>query len=225
MVITIDGPAAAGKSAVARELARRLCVRYLDTGAMYRAVTWRALERGADLSDVAALVAVARDAQIALIPHDGGARVLCDGEDVTQQIRRPEVTREIYRMADAPGVRRCLIEKQRAMGRQTDVVAEGRDQGTDVFPDAEVKFFLDASPEERTRRRWEDLRAGGREETPEAVCRMLAERDAKDSSRPMGSLRRTDEMIYLDSTDLSLDEVVGRMLREVERRGLLPGHS
>lgn len=227
-MITVDGPAAAGKSTVARRLARRLGFQYLDTGAMYRAVTWKALRSGADLSDARVLAKVAEQARIEIKPDGEGLRVFCDGRDVTRDIRTPEVTENIYRLADEPAVRRVLIGWQREFGRRYDLVAEGRDQGTEVFPDADVKFFLDAALEERARRRLADLREAGGTASLEDVIRQLAERDAKDRARPVGALRRQDDMILIDSTSMAADDVVEVMAAEIERRtarhlGLRPG--
>ena len=218
MIITVDGPAGAGKSTVARELARRLNFRYLDSGAMYRAVTWQALDARADLDDPGQLAVVAREADIELEQTPDGMRVRCDGRDVTRDIRTPEVTNNIYRMADERAVREILIEKQRQFARRHDLVSEGRDQGTDVFPDADLKFFLDAAPQERAQRRLRDMRRLGHEAPLAEVRRELAQRDTKDDSRPMGALRRTEEMIHIDSTDLTVDEVVEAMLAHVRRR-------
>jgi cytidylate kinase len=220
LVITVDGPAAAGKSTVALRLARRLGFLYLDTGAMYRAVTWKALESGVDTADPEALAAIAREADVELRPTEEGLRVLCDGRDVTREIRTPQVTRNIYRVADEPAARCALIEKQREFGRRHDVVAEGRDQGTEVFPDAELKFYLDASLQERAARRQKDLDAAGSRVELDEVVREVAERDARDRSRPMGALRRHDDMVLLDSTDMTVDEAVEAMMAEVRRRRL-----
>ncbi len=218
LVITVDGPAAAGKSTVARRLARRLGFRYLDTGAMYRAVTWKALECGADMDDPAALAGVAQSAHIELQPAEDGLRILCDGRDVTAEIRTAEVTENIYRLADEPAVRRVLIEHQRRFGRRYALVAEGRDQGSEVFPRAEVKFYLDAALEERAGRRLADLRSSGAAAPLEEVVRQVAERDARDRSRPVGALRKRDDMVFLDSTHMTVDEVVEAMVAEVARR-------
>jgi cytidylate kinase len=224
LIVTVDGPAAAGKSSVARELARRLNSRYLDSGAMYRAVTWKALECGADLTDAGELARVAREARLDLQFDPDGVRVLCDARDVTREIRTPRVTGRIYHLADEPEVRRALIEQQRDLGRRYDLVAEGRDQGTEVFPCADVKFYLDASLDERARRRRRDLAAEGSPSLDE-VKKQLAERDAMDRSRPMGALHKDEDMIVVDSTGMSVAEVVETMLREIERLRVGPGHS
>ena len=224
-MITLDGPAAAGKSTVARRLAGRLGVRYLDTGAMYRAVTHEALRSGVDMDDPEQLARLARRTRIELRPDGRGLRVFCEGRDVTDEIRSPEVTANIYRVADRPEVRQALRARQREFARRCDLVAEGRDQGTEVFPDAEVKFFLDASLEERARRRQRDLRADGCEAALDEVMAQVARRDARDSSRPVGALRRLDDMVLIDSTKMAVDEVVEAMVAEIERRGLMPGRT
>ena len=218
MVITVDGPAAAGKSTVARALARRLGYSYLDTGAMYRAATWKALAAGVDLRDPAALAGAVADSRIELLAAEDGTRVLCDGRDVTAEIRSPQVTRNIYRLADQPAVRKMLIEQQRAFATGRDLVVEGRDQGTEVFPDAVVKFYLDASLEVRSRRRLKDM-AGAEEALPK-VMDQVAERDARDRARPMGALRQEQDMVRIDSTDMSVEQVVEAMLEQIGRRRL-----
>lgn len=214
----MDGPAAAGKSTVARALARRLGFQYLDTGAMYRAATYRALSAGVDVEDADALARAVAGCRIELGPADGGMRVLCDGRDVTAEIRSPEVTQNVYRLADQPAVRQILIEQQRAFARGRDVVAEGRDQGTEVFPDAAVKFYLDASFDVRTRRRLIDVAGAGAPARLEEVTEQMADRDARDRRRPMGALRQGEDMVCIDSTDMSVDQVVAAMLEEIGRR-------
>ncbi len=217
LIITIDGPAAAGKSTVARALARRLGFDYLDTGAMYRAAAWKAMAERVDTSDPAGLARVAAEAKIEFV-HDGDTqRVLCDGRDVTEQIRTPEVTANVRHVADHPAARAALIQQQRKFARGRNLVAEGRNQGTDVFPDADVKFYLEASLEARAARRLEDLEALGAAETMEEVRRQIACRDNADRSRPVGFLRQSDDMILIDSTNLSAEEVVLQMAAHVQR--------
>jgi len=215
LIVTIDGPAAAGKSTVARRLARRLGFRYLDTGAMYRAATWKALRCGADLEAPETLAEVVRNADIQL-KADG--RVLCDGQDVTQVIRSPEVTGNIYRVADDAAARQALIRQQRKLAATDNLVAEGRDQGSEVFPDAEVKFYLHASLKVRAGRRLDELRNADKDVSLAEVQRQIVLRDRRDRSRPVGSLRRTGDMIFIDSTDLSVEQVVQVMLDHVEDR-------
>ena len=206
-VVTIDGPAGAGKSTVSKRLADRLGWRLLDTGAMYRAVTLAALRGGVDLEDDRALGDLAARLSVQLPP----GRVLLDGEDVTASIRGVEVTRATQYVADSPSVRRQLVAWQRAFAAENDVVTEGRDQGTIVFPDAFRKFFLTASLEERARRRHAEFVARGEPITLEAVLRGLQERDARDASRAIAPMRPADDALVIDTTGLSLDQVVARI--------------
>ena len=210
-VVTIDGPAGAGKSTVARRLADRLSWRLLDTGAMYRAMTVAALRAGTNLESDAALGALAARVEIRLPP----GHVLLDGEDVSAQIRSVEVTRASRYVADSPSVRRRLVDWQRAFADEHDVVAEGRDQGTVVFPDAFRKYFLTASLEERARRRHAEFAARGEPITVEAVLRDLQERDARDAARAIAPMKPAPGARVIDTTGLSLDEVVAGIEREI----------
>ncbi len=207
MIVTIDGPAGAGKSSAARALARRLGFKFLDTGAMYRAVALAAKRRQIDWTDPAALAALARELSIEL----AGERVLLDGEDVTAVIRTGEITRLTRYAADNPEVRAHLIVLQREAAAEQDVVTEGRDQGTLVFPDAQCKIFLTASPEERARRRLEDLARRGEALAFEDVLAQQEQRDEQDRRRPFGTLRPAEDAIELSTDGLSPEEVVRRL--------------
>jgi len=220
LIVTIDGPAAAGKSTVARALAKRLAFEYLDTGAMYRAATWKAMKEGVDLHDPVAVARVVAEARIEIDRSGGTVRMLCDGQDVATEIRTPQVTDNICRVADLPAARRVLIEQQRKFSQGHNLVAEGRDQGTDVFPDAEVKFYLCASLDARAARRLIDLRELGVPAAFEQVRKEIAARDRLDEARPVGSLRLADDMIVIDSTDMTPDEVVDEMAAAVERASM-----
>ncbi len=212
LIIAIDGPSGAGKGTVARTIAQRLNYRHVDTGAMYRAVAWLAGHDGVDLSDADA---IARLAAAAVIEVNG--RILIDGHDVTQAIRTPEMDRAAAIVARHAPVRAVLVERQRAYGRAGGVVMEGRDIGSVVFPDADVKVFLDASPEERARRRThDDSRAASRDTTGLAdVAKALEARDTLDSTRAVSPLTRVQDAIYLDTTGIAIDDVVNRVMAMV----------
>jgi len=212
MIVTIDGPAGAGKSSAARELARRLGFRFLDTGAMYRAVTLAARERGVDLADAAALARMVRDILVEL----DGSRVLLDGNDVTAAIRKFDITTAIHHAADNPDVRGQLVIWQREAAAGQDVVTEGRDQGTVVFPKAECKIFLTAGEEERARRRHADLHGRGENIPFDDVLANQRLRDQRDASRPVGALVKADDAVEVTTDGMSPDEVVSR-LEEIVR--------
>ncbi len=207
MVITIDGPAGAGKSTVARALAARLGFEYLDTGAMYRAVALAGLRTGIDWENPDAVAALAQ--RINLEFRLG--RVFLNGEDVTEELRSSEVTRASRYVADNAVVRRRLIDLQRQFAEGKNVVTEGRDQGSLVFPDAEVKFFLTASPEERARRRLRDYQAAGENPPFHQVLEELLVRDARDASRPWGKLVKPEGAIEINTDGLDIPAVVDRM--------------
>lgn len=213
MIVTIDGPAGAGKSSVARALARRLGFRFLDTGAMYRAVTLAAIRRSVELADRDALFRLAKGLAIELI--DG--RVLLDGDDVSDAIRDVEVTRLSQHVASHPQVRALLVELQRQLALAADTVTEGRDQGTVAFPHAECKIFLTASPTERARRRQRDLQAAGRQVNLAEVLADQRQRDARDRNRPIGALVQADDAIEVVTDGLCEEEVVNRLEALVAR--------
>jgi CMP/dCMP kinase len=212
MVIAIDGPAGVGKSTVARALAERLGFTYLDSGAMYRCVALAALERGVDLEAEAAMGELARSLGIEL----DGDRVVLDGRDVSAAIRSPEVTAASSRVSVHPGVRKAMVAGQRELIAAGRYVAEGRDIGTVVSPEAPLKVFLTASPQERARRR-----AGQTGEDLEAVLVAQRERDGRDESREHSALRAADDAVELDTTGLALDQVVDRIVTLARQRALV----
>jgi cytidylate kinase/pantoate ligase/cytidylate kinase len=207
MIITIDGPAGAGKSSVARALARRLGFAFLDTGAMYRAVALAGKRMGLDWDQTDDLADLAR--RINLVVEDD--RIFLDGEDVSEEIRTSAVTAVTRYAADNPRVRRRLVDLQRAAAAGKNIVTEGRDQGTVAFPNAECKIFLTASPQERARRRLSDLTAKGEPVTIEQVLAAQARRDEEDSSRAVGPLVPAPDAIEASTDGLSLDQVVDKL--------------
>jgi cytidylate kinase len=212
-IVTIDGPAASGKSTVARRVAQRIDATFLDTGAMYRAVTFAAIQDGVDLSDEAQLIAVADRHTFAFEPAEDAMRVFVDGVDVTDRIRGPELTANVRHVACSPAMRARLVEMQRQFAQRYErIVTEGRDQGTVAFPEADVKFYLVADAGERARRRKLDLAAQGVEADLEELCRAIESRDRSDESRAVGPLKPAADAICVDTTRLTIDEVVEHLL-------------
>ena len=210
-VIAIDGPAGAGKSTVAKIVAEKLGYTYIDTGAMYRGVAWKTLRDDKDAPDEAILRAV-RDIDVRLACTERGTRVTVDGTDVTAEIRTPEVTHIVSRVAALGPVREKMVELQRAMAVDGAVVMDGRDIGTNVLPNADVKIFLTASVEERARRRYDEMVAKGYAVDFDELKDEIAARDKQDSERAISPLRQAEDAVLLDSTALSIDEVVARIL-------------
>jgi 3-phosphoshikimate 1-carboxyvinyltransferase len=221
-VIAIDGPAGSGKSSAARDLAARLGYRYVDTGALYRAVGWKALEEGVNLKNPSAVGKIVRALKIEVKSTPDRLRVWVDGTEVTDRLRTLEVSRAAAAVAMMPAVRRRLLGLQRQIGKAGGVVVEGRDIGTVVFPKADLKFFLDASPEERVRRRWKELSDKGDRSDLRATREEIDIRDLKDSKRAISPLKKADDAVSIDSTVLSLPEVVERILQEVRGRLGIP---
>jgi cytidylate kinase len=218
LIVAIDGPAGAGKSTVARALAQRFGLLNLESGAMYRAVALKAIETGVPTTDAAALEALAHATQVRLEASSDGNRVLLDGADVTGQLRTPQITAAASEVSVHPPIRRWLVGLQQALGAQGNVVMEGRDIGTVVFPNAPVKIFLDASPEKRGERRYEQTRdTAAATQLPAAVLEEIRERDRRDRTRADSPLRPAEDAITIDSTDLSLEQVIERAAALVEK--------
>ncbi|MBI4217746.1 MAG: (d)CMP kinase [Elusimicrobia bacterium] len=210
-VIAIDGPAGTGKSTVAKKVAKQLGYLYIDTGAMYRAVAWKALRGKISFKRTRELVRLARQTKINLLPH----RVKVNGQDVTDAIRTEEVSWGAKRVSRIPGVRKILVRQQRRLGRSGGVVMEGRDIGTVVFPRAQFKFFLDASPLERAQRRTRELEGKGKKVSFRTVYQAIRKRDLSDRSRKASPLKMAEDALLIDSTRLQAGQVCRKILQVV----------
>ncbi len=216
--IAIDGPVGAGKSSIADEAARRLGILHLDTGAMYRALGLTALRKGVSTEDEAAVTNLCRHLNIAVSHEKDGQHTFVDGEDVTGLIRTPEVSMAASSVSRYTDVRKEMVRLQQKLAAETDMLVDGRDICTTVLPNATAKIFLTASPEERARRRWLEMQAKGQTETYEQVLEELKKRDEQDMNRPVEPLRQAEDAVLLDSTHLSFEQVVDRVLEIVEEK-------
>ncbi|MFA7706059.1 MAG: (d)CMP kinase [Candidatus Omnitrophota bacterium] len=213
MIVAIDGPAGAGKSTVAKILAKRLGFLYIDTGAMYRALTLKALDNNVDIYDERKINDLALKTIIDLRSNpDGSLSIFLDGKDVSLEIRRPRITQYVSDVSKIKGVRQVLVKMQRELGKKGDCVLEGRDIGTVVFPNAEKKFFIDASAEVRVNRRFKELKGLNQNVAEVDVAKDLSNRDKIDSTREVSPLRKAEDAIYIDTTELSIEGVVEKML-------------
>lgn len=219
MIIAIDGPAGAGKSTVAKILAHKLGFLYIDTGAIYRALTLKAIETEIDIEDAPRLIEMAFQTQIDLENNqDGSLKIFLDGKDVTDQIRHPRITKLVSDIAKIKGVREVMLKLQRKLGRQIDSVLDGRDIGTIVFPDADKKFYINAKFEERVKRRYKELKELGQDVTLDDIEDDLRNRDTIDSTREFAPLKKAEDAIYIDTTDMTIEEVVNKILKEIQAK-------
>ncbi len=217
-VIAIDGPAGSGKSTTARLLASKLGFTFLDTGAMYRLVAWVAIKKGISFDNAAELEKIANQIDIKFEMDGDINRIFLAGQDMTDEIRTPEVNEAVSPVSVHPGVRKAMVSRQRVMGKKGNIVAEGRDTTSVVFPDADLKIYLDASIEERARRRQLELARNGISSTFEEQKEKIAERDKRDSSRQYSPLTRTDDSIIIDTTSMTIEEQVERIIRLIKVR-------
>ena len=216
MIIAVDGPSGAGKSTVARILAGKLGFLYIDTGAMYRALTLKALENNVPIADEKKIFELARLTKIDLRNNaDGSLSVILDGRDISLDIRKPKITQFVSDLAKIKEVRQVLVRLQRDLGLSRDCVLDGRDIGTVVFPDAQKKFFIDASLEERVNRRFKELKCLGQDVSENDVAKDLSNRDNIDSTREASPLRKAEDAIYIDTTKLSIEQVVSKIMEYI----------
>lgn len=212
IVIAIDGPAGSGKSTVSKMLAKALGILYIDTGAMYRALTLAAMRDNVDLEDAPSLTKLAKSAKIDLKEDGDVLKIFLDGEDVTGLIRTPELTGNVKYIARVPGIRAEMVRLQRSIGERGGAVLEGRDIGTVVFPDANYKFYLDADEDERAKRRHKELMELGAKVNLDDIKKDVSTRDHSDITRSVGALKRADDAVFIDTTKLSVNDVVERLL-------------
>ena len=217
MIIAIDGPAGSGKSTVAKRLAERLGFTYLDSGAMYRAFTWKACSVGIDFSDKEGLRKLLNNTSIRIDCSADGSVVFVDGVNVTREIRQPSITENIHHVSSLEFVRKKMVKLQRDFARGKDIVAEGRDMCTVVFPDADKKIYMDADIRERAKRRHSELKTYSDKSDINNVVEDLSQRDHRDSTRQFAPLKRVPDAFYLDTTNLNAEGVVNILIKEIEK--------
>ena len=217
MIIAIDGPAGSGKSTVAKGLAARLGFTYLDSGAMYRAFTWKVCSSGVDFSDKEGLGKLLDETSIRIECSADGSEVFVDGVNVTREIRHPSITENIHHVSSLEFVRKKMVELQRDFARGKDIIAEGRDMSSVVFQDADIKIYMDADVKERARRRHSELGTLAGEGSLDNVIEGITRRDHRDSTRQHAPLKREPDALYVDTTGLEAEDVVGILIREIEK--------
>lgn len=215
IIIAIDGPAGSGKSTIARLIAEELNFLYIDTGAMYRALTLKAIKSNVSFQKKDDLINQARETEVNLKPSKNGLRVYLDSQDVTDDIREPDVTRNVVYLADIPEIREIMVRLQRRLGQNGGVVIEGRDVTSVVFPDADKKFYLDADFSERVQRRFKQLQERGKVVSRDELSEDIEKRDKFDKTRKIGALKQTEDSIYINTTGLSIKEVIKKVLSYV----------
>lgn len=216
MIIAIDGPAGSGKSTIAKMLAKRLGFQYLDTGAMYRAITWKAVQKGLNLEDENALCQLTEQTTIGFERKKEGLSVFVDGIDVTREIRFPSVTNNVHYISNKQGIRERMVKLQQRLAAGGNTVAEGRDMGTVVFPQAEKKFYLDAAIETRAKRRYAEFTPSNENISYDDVVKDIEIRDRRDTMRANSPLMKGSDAIYIDTTNLGIEEVLNKILKEIE---------
>ena len=217
MIIAIDGPAGSGKSTIAKIVAEKLRFRYIDTGSMYRSVAWKSLQKKITLGDEDAVANIARETKIELVPGENGQSVFIDGENITSQLKEETISRGAAIVAAQPIIREIMTAKQRELGKQGQVVMDGRDIGTVVFPQADKKFFMDADPEERGRRRFTELKDKKQIANADlaTIIEQVKQRDQEDRNRKIAPLKQAEDAILIDTTHLSIDQVVEQIMKTI----------
>ncbi|MEE8190818.1 MAG: (d)CMP kinase [Candidatus Scalindua sediminis] len=217
MIIAIDGPAGSGKSTVSKKLAERLGFKYLDSGAMYRAFTWKVINAGVDFNDKEGLCRLLNKTSIKIEYSKDGSKIFVDDINVTNEIRHPSITGNVHHVSNLEFVRKKMVELQRGFAKGENIVAEGRDMGTVVFPDTDKKIYLDADIKERATRRYSEIKTFNDKSNLNNVIEDLRQRDHRDSTREFAPLKQVDDAFYLDTTNLKIEQVVDILIKEIEK--------
>ncbi len=217
MIIAIDGPAGSGKSTISKKLAEQLDFKYLDSGAMYRAFTWKVINAGLNFDDKEGLRRLLNKTNIKIECSEDGSKIFVDDINVTDEIRHPSITKNIHHVSSLEFVRKKMVELQRDFAKEENIIAEGRDMGTVVFPDADKKIYLDADIKERAARRYSEIKTFSDKSNLNNVIEDLRQRDHRDSTREFAPLKKVDDALYLDTTNLKIEEVVAILIKEIEK--------